>query len=372
MNNTKSQELLKTPLHSLHCELGARLVPFAGYEMPVQYPAGIRKEHEHTRKNASLFDISHMGQIKLYGNDIGSVLEQLVPGEISELREYRQRYTVFTNETGGIRDDLMITKLPDCFFLVVNAACKQADFDYLRENLTSKYEINWIKAALIAVQGPLAPQVLGQLQPELAHMPFLSAIETSIDGITCLIHRCGYTGEDGYEISVSNEEAEPLVRLLLRDERLAPAGLGARDSLRLEAGLCLYGHDLDETITPVEADLNWIIAKKYRVEPCVEASFPGANIIMSQLHSGPTRIRRGFLPESRIPVREGTSIMNSEGQKIGIITSGGYGQTIGKPVCMGYIDMKNDSSNDYNVEIRNQKISLVNVALPFVNHRYYK
>ncbi len=372
MNNTKSQILLKTPLHSLHLELGARLVPFAGYEMPVQYSAGIRKEHEHTRKSASLFDISHMGQIKLYGNDIESVLEQLVPGEIKDLQEYRQRYTVFTNESGGILDDLMVTKLPDCFFLVVNAACKQADFDYLREKFSSKYDINWINAALIAVQGPLAPQVMAKLQPELAQMPFLSAIQTSIEGISCLIHRCGYTGEDGYEISVSNEEAQTLTKILLRDESLEPAGLGARDSLRLEAGLCLYGHDLDHTTTPVEADLNWIIARKYRLKPQIEASFPGAKTIMSQLDSGPNRIRRGFLPESRIPVREETLIINSEGRKIGIITSGGYGQSIGKPVCMGYIDTKYDDSDDYNVEIRNQKISLTKVALPFVNHRYYK
>jgi aminomethyltransferase len=266
----------------------------------------------------------------------------------------------------------MITRMPNSFFLVVNAACKEKDFKYLQDNIGNTCEIDWVDAALMALQGPLASQILKKYSLELASMPFLSAIQTEIDGISCLVHRCGYTGEDGYEISVSNTQAEQLARILLQDDAIEPAGLGARDSLRLEAGLCLYGHDLDETTSPIEADLSWIIAKKYRVGDGIKAFFPGADIILEQLQNGPARIRRGFIPNSRIPVREGTTIINSSGEKIGIITSGGYGQSIGKPVCIGYLDINADNVDDYQVVIRDKTISLARINLPFVNHRYYK
>ncbi len=372
MKNSQSEELLKTPLYSLHNELNARMVAFAGYEMPVQYPTGIRNEHDYTRNTASLFDISHMGQIEIKGDNVAQALETLVPSEICGLQTHHQRYTVFTNDNGGILDDLMVTRLTDSFLLVVNAACKIQDFQYLKKQLNNISGIEWVDAALLAVQGPDAQRIMSQFNNSLAEMPFLSAMQTRIDGIDCLVHRCGYTGEDGYEISVSAGHAEQLARHLLRDERLKPAGLGARDSLRLEAGLCLYGHDLDESSTPIEADLNWVVAKKYRSDTAQPTNFPGADIILSQVHNGAGRIRRGFLPDSKMPVREGATIFNSNGEKAGIITSGGYGQSIGKPVCMGYLDIKYDDSNDYHVNIRGKDISLIKTPLPFVRHRYYK
>ncbi len=372
MKNNKSEELLKTPLNLLHTDLNARMVPFAGYDMPVQYPTGIRKEHDHTRTSASLFDISHMGQINITGKNVASLLENLVPGEIQGLEEFHQRYSVLTNDNGGILDDLMITRLTDSFLLVVNAACKQQDYRYLSDKLQDTLSIKWMDAALLAVQGPKSQVIMAKFDNKLAEMSFMTARYSSIEGIDCLVHRCGYTGEDGYEISVTSGQAEQLARILLTDDRLMPAGLGARDSLRLEAGLCLYGHDLDISTTPIEADLNWIIAKKYRSASAQQANFPGAVTILSQLKNGAGRIRRGFIPESKMPVREGATIFNSSHEKVGIITSGGYGQSVGKPVCMGYLDVKYDESDDFHVVIRNKKISLNKVSLPFVKHQYYK
>jgi len=364
---------LRTPLYQLHLELGARMVPFAGYEMPVQYPAGIRAEHEHTRTGAGLFDISHMGQIRIEGSDIATRLEALVPGDITGLALWQQRYSVLTNAAGGVIDDLMITRMPDHHFLVVNASRKQYDYEYLISTLRPGCRIIHLTGrGLLALQGPAAAAVLGSLSPAITGMPFMGAALTSLAGISCLIHRCGYTGEDGFEISTYAEDTEKLARILLDNPQVKPVGLGARDSLRLEAGLSLYGHELDEQTTPVEAGLNWIIAKKYRTDKPEAARFPGAAKILGQLQHGPEKVLKGFRPEGKIPVRDGTTIYDGNGKKTGIITSGAYGQTAGGPVALGYVENRPGSKADYTVEIRNQQHRIVSVDLPFVKHRYYR
>lgn len=372
MNDSQPAALKHTPLYNFHKDMQAKMVPFAGYEMPVQYPTGIRSEHRHTRAHASLFDISHMGQIMIEGESTGQILETLVTGDITGLKSYRQRYTVFTNQDGGIIDDLMITRLPEGYFLVVNAACKENDYRLLQEAFSGQGRLDMMTdRALLALQGPDAAPCLANFDPDIAVMPFLSARLSSISGIECLIHRCGYTGEDGFEISVSDKEAENLARILLQQDGVACAGLGARDTLRLEAGLCLYGHDLDESTTPVEADIAWVIAQKYKRE-AQTAQFPGASLILEQLSGSVARIRAGFRPEGRAPVREGTSIYNSKGAKVGIITSGGYGETVGGPIAMGYVDNDASAQAGYMVEVRGRNIQLNRVDLPFVAHRYYK
>ena len=373
MNEGQSAALKHTPLYHFHRDMQAKMVPFAGYEMPVQYSAGIRAEHRHTRGHASLFDISHMGQILIEGENAAQILENLVTGDITGLQPYRQRYTVFTNDNGGIIDDLMVTRLPDGYFLVVNAACKENDFRLLQDAFDNQCHLTMMsERALIALQGPDAAACLASLAPDIAHMPFLSAAQVMLSGIDCLVHRCGYTGEDGFEISVSNDDAEKLARTILQLDGVACAGLGARDTLRLEAGLCLYGHDLDETTTPVEADLAWVIAPKYKQDGSQAAHFPGASVILGQVSDGVSRIRAGFRPEGRAPVREGTSIYDSNGAKVGIITSGGYGETAGGPIAMGYVDNATSGENNYVVEIRGRKTELIKVDLPFVAHRYFK
>jgi aminomethyltransferase len=371
-NDPVTTETRHTPLYQLHIELGARMVPFAGYEMPVQYPTGIRAEHEHTRNAAGLFDISHMGQIRVDGDDVATRLESLVPGDIKGLALWQQRYSVLTNAVGGVIDDLMITRMPDHHFLVVNASRKQVDHEYLVSKLQHCRVTHLTDRGLLALQGPAAATVLAELAPETADMSFLSAIEARLDGISCLVHRCGYTGEDGYEISVHQDDTERLARRLLAHPLVKPVGLGARDSLRLEAGLSLYGHELDETTTPIEAGLDWVIARKYRTQNPEQAGFPGAKIILDQLREGPSRIRQGFRPEGKIPVRDGTIIYDGEQKKAGIITSGAYGQTAGGPVAIGFVQNLRGGSTDYTVEIRNQHHRIVVVDLPFVKHRYYR
>lgn len=349
------------------------MVPFAGYEMPVQYPAGIRAEHEHTRTGAGLFDISHMGQIRIEGGDVAARLETLVPGDIKGLLPGQQRYSMLTNGVGGVIDDLMITRMPDHHFLVVNASRKQYDYDYLVNTLQSGCRVIHLTGrGLLALQGPSAATVLGSLYPAITEVPFMGATVTSLAGIHCLIHRCGYTGEDGFEISTYSSDTEKLARLLLDYPQVKPVGLGARDSLRLEAGLCLYGHELDEHTTPIEAGLNWVIAKKYRTDKPQAASFPGAAKILGQLKSGPEKILKGFRPEGKIPIRDGTTIYDGDRKKAGIITSGAYGQTAGNPVAMGYVENRPGSKAEYTVEIRNQQHRIYSVDLPFVKHRYYK
>jgi aminomethyltransferase len=367
-----SSAILRTPLYQLHLELGARMVPFAGYEMPVQYPTGIRAEHAHTRTAAGLFDISHMGQIRIDGESVPASLETLVPGDIQSLQVWQQRYSVLTNQQGGVIDDLMITRMPDHYFLVVNASRKQIDEDYLSKLLEPACQVTHLTdRALLALQGPAAATVMSEMFPAITDIPFLGAAVASLAGIDCLINRCGYTGEDGFEISTHADDAGELARKLLNHPLVKPIGLGARDSLRLEAGLCLYGHELDEHITPVEAGLNWVIARKYRSADPETARFPGASIILAQLLNGPPRIRKGFRPEGKIPIRDGTTIYDGDGEKTGIITSGAYGETAGGPVAMGYVD-RAANKTDYTVEIRNQQHRIIATDLPFVKHRYYR
>ncbi|WP_264798747.1 glycine cleavage system aminomethyltransferase GcvT, partial [Acetobacter peroxydans] len=304
-----TESLLHTPLFSLHTALGARMVPFAGYAMPLQYAEGIMAEHRHTRTQAGLFDVSHMGQVRLRARsgavrDAALALEQLVPADIAGLASGRQRYTQFTNAQGGILDDLMVTRLGDDLLVVINAACKAADIAHMRAHLSDTCTLDVLEdRALLALQGPLAGQVLAALAPAVADMLFMDVRTLDIAGAACVVSRSGYTGEDGFEISVPAAQAEALARTLLAQPGVAPIGLGARDSLRLEAGLCLYGADIDETTTPVEAALEWSIQKSRRAGGVRAGGFPGAEIILAQLSEGTARRRVGLLPEGRAPVR---------------------------------------------------------------------
>jgi aminomethyltransferase len=361
-----------TPLHELHLELGGKMVPFAGYEMPVQYSQGIKQEHLHTRSQAGLFDISHMGQLMIRGEGAAEWLESLVPGDIKGLEVNRQRYTVLTNESGGIIDDLMITKMEDGYFLVINAACKDKDVAHLQNLLPEGLSIKLMGAsALLALQGPDAAKVLSEYEPAINDLRFLQAGRFSISGLQCLIHRCGYTGEDGFEISLPSQSAEELARDLLSHDSVNAIGLGARDSLRLEAGLCLYGHDMDDHTSPIEAGLSWTIARKYRDGEY--ANFPGAEIILEQLKTGVNITRKGFKIAGKMPIREGVEILNDNNESVGKITSGGYGPSVGGPVAMGYIQSEcNNSETALHVLVRGRNHDISIEKLPFVEHRYYK
>jgi len=362
--------LLSTPLNALHRELGARMVPFAGYDMPVQYPMGVLKEHLHTRAAAGLFDVSHMGQVRLRGDDPARALEALVPGDLLALAPGRIRYSLFTNDRGGILDDLMITRFDDHLYVVINAACKGADLAHLRANLPG-VEVEYLgdDAGLLALQGPAAAAVMARLAPGVETMPFMSATTGSIGGIPVQFSRSGYTGEDGYEISVAARDTEALARLLLAQPEVAPIGLGARDSLRLEAGLCLYGHDIDESTTPVEAALTWTMSKRRKAE----GGFPGAAVVQDQLKTGPARRRVGILPDGRAPAREGTEIQDQDGRSIGTITSGGFGPTVNGPVAMGYVSAAHAAvGTPVNLIVRGRPQPAKVAAMPFAPHRYFK
>ncbi len=326
--------LRHTPLYDLHRARGARMVAFAGYEMPVQYPAGIIAEHLHTRAQVGLFDVSHMGQIHLRGAAAAGALEALVPGDLQGLAPGRMRYTLLLNEAGGILDDLMVTATDDGLMLVVNAACKDADLAHLRANLDPAVAIEpRFERALLALQGPQAAAVLARFAGAVARMPFMSAAEVTVAGARCGVTRSGYTGEDGFELSLAAADAVAVAETLLSQPEVRPVGLGARDTLRLEAGLCLYGHDIDETTTPVEAGLAWTIAKRRRGE----GGFPGAAVIARQLADGPVRRRVGIRPDGRAPARDGTAITDSAGNLLGQVTSGGFGPSVGAPIAMGYV-----------------------------------
>lgn len=333
-------ELRQTPLHALHVELDAKMVPFAGYEMPVQYPLGVMKEHLHTRAKAGLFDVSHMGQVLIKGASYAETareLETLIPVDIQSLAPDRQRYGFFTNDQGGITDDLMLANRGDHVFMVVNAACKDADIAHLKSALPPEIAVTEITdRALLALQGPASGQVLSGLDPKAAEMRFMDVATLSLNGVTAWVSRSGYTGEDGYEMSIPAQDADTLARALLEHPEVAPIGLGARDSLRLEAGLCLYGHDIDITTTPVEAGLVWAIPKTRRTD---RTGFPGAGIILPQLGTGAPRKRVGLIPEGRAPMREGVVLYASQtsADPIGTITSGGFGPTVEHPVAMGYV-----------------------------------
>ena len=365
-----SESLKKTPLHALHVELGGKMVPFAGYDMPVQYPAGILKEHQHTRARAGLFDVSHMGQVRLTGDNAAAALETLVPGDIKGLGERRMRYTLFLNETGGILDDLMVTNAGDHLFLVVNAARKEHDVAHLTERLKGRAEVELLDdLALMALQGPDAAGVLARFVPEAADMKFMSYLPATFDGVPVVLTRSGYTGEDGYEISCDKADAEAIARALLAQPEVEPIGLGARDSLRLEAGLCLYGHDIDETTTPVEAALEWALSKRRRAE----GGFPGAEIVLAQLQSGAQRRRVGIRPDGRQPAREHTEIVDEAGNRLGEVTSGGFGPTANGPVAMGYVDIGRAAvDTPLTLMVRGKPLAAKVAAMPFVPQRYYR
>jgi aminomethyltransferase len=364
----------RTPLHALHVELGARMVPFAGYSMPVQYPTGILKEHAHTRTSAGLFDVSHMGQIRVAGRHAARSLETLVPVDVIGLEHLRQRYAMFTNETGGILDDLMIVNRGDHLFLVVNAARKEADLALLRDAIGGECEVEALAdRALLALQGPRAVEVLGSLAPEVAGLGFMSGREVSLLGARCFVTRSGYTGEDGFEISIPEAAVDAIARRLLVDPAVAPIGLGARDSLRLEAGLCLYGHDIDAGTTPVEANLAWALSRARRADGARPGGYPGAAIVMGELARGVTRIRVGMVPEGRAPVREGTELVDRADQVIGQVTSGGFGATRDGPIAMGYVAIGYASpGTGLRAMVRGKARAITVEKLPFVTPRYFR
>jgi aminomethyltransferase len=369
LTDTNDASLKTSPLANLHQELGARMVPFTGYNMPVQYE-GIIAEHTHTRTQAGLFDVSHMGQAILTGPNVEQALETIVPGDIVDLPEGRVRYTFLTNEQGGILDDFMVTRQKDHLFLIVNAACKETDFAHIAKHLGSPYTLD-IKPdlALIALQGPSAVTVLSRYAPEAAQMKFMSAATLVLGGIECGVTRSGYTGEDGYEISVSTNHVERLARRLLEEPEVAPIGLGARDSLRLESGLCLYGNDINATTTPIEADLKWTISKRRREI----GGFPGADIILNQLATGTCRKRVGLRPSGKAPARAHTEITDATGKVIGEVTSGGFGPSVGGPVAMGYIDTDYSKiGTPINFQVRGKALPGEVAELPFVPHQYFK
>jgi len=369
-----SQALQRTPLHALHVELGARMVPFAGYEMPVSYPAGIVAEHRQCRDAAALFDVSHMGQLRLVGDDAAAALETLVPVDVVGLAESKQRYALFTNDSGGILDDLMVTRRADHLFLVVNAGCKVADIDHLRAEIGRRCAIEPMpEHALLALQGPAAGSVMQRLSPSLAQLTFMSGAAARIAGIDCFATRSGYTGEDGFEISVAGANAEALARALLAAPEVKPAGLGARDTLRLEAGLCLYGHDIDTSTTPIEAALAWAIQKVRRPGGARAGGYPGAATIERQLASGTARKRVGLVGLDRAPVREGAAIVDEGGGAIGRVTSGTVGPSVGKPVALAYVPSALAAvGTPLDADVRGKRQPMQVQALPFAPHRYFR
>jgi aminomethyltransferase len=368
--------LKRTILYDEHAALGAKLVPFAGYEMPVQYPTGILAEHNWTRTNAGLFDVSHMGQAFLIGPDhatTAAAMEKLVPADIASLKPHQIRYSQFLNPEGGILDDLMITRsayasYEGWLYIVCNSSRKEEDFAHIEKNLPANVKLQrGADMALIALQGPKAEAALAKLAPAVRDIPFMHYAAVSIDGIQAHVSRSGYTGEDGFEISVFDKDAVRLWQLLLANPDVKPIGLGARDSLRLEAGLCLYGHDIDETTSPVEADLLWSIQKRRRNE----GGFPGAYRVLREISSGPSRKRVGIKPEGRAPAREGTVVADAVGRQIGVITSGGFGPTANGPVAMGYIETEfAKAGTAVQLIVRGNPMPAQIISLPFVPHNY--
>ena len=372
------ESLKRTPLYDLHIELGGKMVPFAGYEMPVQYPLGILGEHQHTRSGAGLFDVSHMGQIRLRGESfaqVASALERLCPADFQDLAPGQQRYSFFTNNAAGILDDLMVTRVgkgddTDHLFMVVNASCKEQDLSHLQANLNNRCEVEpMFDRTLLALQGPRAAAVMQKIAPESVAMKFMTGRPLNVGGTDCFVTRSGYTGEDGFEISVAHDQVDNVARKLLGDMEVKPIGLGARDSLRLEAGLCLYGNDITETTTPVEASLTWAIQKRRREQ----GGFPGAGIVQRQLTEGPPRKRVGILPEGKAPARAHTEIANEHGEVIGEITSGGFGPTVGGPVAMGYVraDLAQIGTR-LQLMVRGKALPAKVAAMPFTPHRYHR
>ncbi|GEO13074.1 glycine cleavage system aminomethyltransferase GcvT [Microvirga aerophila] len=372
------EPLLKTPLHGEHVALGARMVPFAGYDMPVQYPTGILTEHNWTREHAGLFDVSHMGQAFLVAEDkshetVAKAFEALIPADVLNLKPNQQRYSQLLADDGGILDDLMVTRVgapghEGWLYLVVNASMKDADYAHIQARLPAGVTLNRKdNLALMALQGPSAAAVMAEKAPEAAELAFMMSADVQIDGIWCHISRSGYTGEDGYEISCHDKDSAALWRSLLAHPEVKPIGLGARDSLRLEAGLCLYGHDIDTTTSPIEAGLIWSIQKRRREE----GGFPGAERVQREIKDGAGRVRVGLKPEGRAPAREGSVIVTPDGREVGVVTSGGFGPTVNGPVAMGYVARDVSAiGTDVHLMVRGKPIPAKIAAMPFAPHRY--
>ena len=357
----------RTPLYDLHVELGGKMVDFAGWDMPVQYPMGIMGEHKQCREKAALFDVSHMGQVILRGDNVGEKLETLCPQAFSTLKEGKARYGFFTNEDGGIMDDLIVSNAGDHYFVVVNAALRHQDIPHMQAHLDGVEVIEIFDRALVAVQGPKAEDVVGALCPPARDMTFMETIVAEISGVECRISRLGYTGEDGYEISIPENKAVEVARAFLAHEDCEPAGLGARDSLRLEAGFCLYGNDIDQSTSPIEASLIWAIQKRRRED----GGFPGAARIQKEIADGASKKLVGIKPEGRAPARGGVEVQDMDGNTIGTITSGGFGPTVGGPVAMGYVAKGNTNpGGKVNLVIRGKIQPAEIVSLPFVQQNY--
>ena len=374
MPDTSSATLLTTPLHALHIELGAKMVPFGGYDMPVQYATGILAEHKHTRAAAGLFDVSHMGQVLLSGPGADTALETLVPVDIVDLAVGKQRYALFTNEQGGILDDLMVTRRANDLFLVVNAACKAQDIAHLQARIGHLCTVTPLpEQALLALQGPEAVTALARLNDGVRQLVFMTGGHFSLDGIECFVTRSGYTGEDGFEISLPAAQAEQLARALLAQPEVKPIGLGARDTLRLEAGLCLYGHDIDTTTTPVEGALTWAIQKVRRAGGARAGGYPGASIIDRQLAEGATRKRVGLISTERMPVREGAKVVDATGAEIGVVTSGSLGPSLNQPVALAYVATAHATvGTAVFALVRDKKVPMTVASTPFVPNRYHR
>lgn len=373
MSEPSSASLKRTPLYDLHLAHGARMVPFAGYEMPVQYSAGVKSEHLHTRSQAGLFDVSHMGQLLLSGPGADAFLETLVTVDIIDLPVGKQRYALLTNETGGIIDDLMVSRHNDFLHLVVNASRKALDTEHIRARAPADVTLETLdNHALIALQGPASAGILQAIIPDVADMVFMDSRALVIDGIPCLISRSGYTGEDGFEISIPEAHARQIAERLLAHPQVALIGLGARDSLRLESGLCLYGQDINEQTTPVEASLGWAISKSRRSDGVRAGNFPGAGVILSQLDSKQTTTRRvGLTGNSKAPVRAGTELVDDRGQPVGLVTSGTFGPSVAGPIAMAQVNTEHAAlGSEVFALVRGKKLPMTVSKMPFVPQRY--
>jgi aminomethyltransferase len=370
--------LLHTPLHDLHLRLGARMVPFAGYAMPVQYNAGVMAEHKQCRDSAALFDVSHMGQVRLMGADAAAALESLVPVDLIDLPAGKQRYAFFTNNSGGLLDDLMVVRPPagaagfGDLFLVVNAGCKVADVMHMQTHIGHRCQVVAMpERALLALQGPQAVTALARLNAGVAQMTFMQGGVYELAGATCFVTRSGYTGEDGFEISVPEAQAEALAEMLLAQPEVKPAGLGARDTLRLEAGMCLYGHDINDTTSPVEAGLTWAIQKVRRPGGARAGGYPGAAVIEAHLAGAAPSKRVGLIGLERVPVREGTAIFDAHHHKLGTVTSGTLAPTVNQPIAMAYLPINHAlPQHEVYADVRGKKLPMRVTPMPFTPHHY--
>ena len=379
MATLPDRALQHTPLHDLHLRLGAKMVPFAGYAMPVQYPAGLMAEHKQCRQAAALFDVSHMGQLRLVGGDSAAALESLVPVDVLGLAEGRQRYAFFTNPSGGLLDDLMMVRpAPGAgfgdLFLIVNAGCKEADLRHLATHIGQRCQVvSMPERALLALQGPQAVLALSRLNAAVAQLVFMSGAVLDLQGALCFVTRSGYTGEDGFEISVPAEHAVALAEALLAQPEVTPAGLGARDTLRLEAGLCLYGHDINTHTSPIEAGLNWAIQKVRRSGGARAGGYPGAQVIEAHLAGAAPSKRVGLVGLERVPVREGTPLLDAHGNKLGTVTSGTLAPTVNQPIAMAYLPLDHAQvQHEVYAEVRGKRLPMRVCALPFTPHRYQR